>query len=307
MAWGITDIPSQSGRLAVVTGGNGGLGLETARALARAGAEVVIAARNPEKAAGALADIRSSNPEARVSAEALDLSQLASVRDFVSRWLRERGPLDLLVNNAGIMAIPHARSADGFEMQLATNHIGHFALTLGLMPALQASAAGRVVTVASAMHLIGRIRFDDIDGDKGYSPWLWYGQSKLANLLFTAELDRRLRKARSKVSALAAHPGYAATDLQHVAPKARGAVLESAIMTIGNAAFAQSAAAGALPTLRAATDPGAQGGQYYGPRWLGWFGDPVVVGRSRGARDETVAERLWALSEERSGLSLALA
>lgn len=306
MAWSAADIPDQSGRVAIVTGGNGGLGLETARALARAGCEVILAARNATKAESALADLHESVPTARAAVWSLDLSSLASVREFSARWLRERGALDLLVNNAGVMALPRTLSADGFEMQFATNHLGHFALTLGLMPALQAGTSARVVTVSSAMHMVGRIRFDDIDGAAGYSPWPWYGQSKLANLLFTAELDRRLRKGRSRVASLAAHPGYAATDLQYVAGRVRGATLETAFMHVGNTVFAQSAANGALPTLRAATDPVAEGGQYWGPQWLGWFGAPTLVGRSSAARDEAVAGKLWALSEARTGLSLAL-
>ncbi len=306
MAWSAADIPDQSGRVAIVTGGNGGLGLETARALARAGCEVILAARNATKAGSALADLYESVPTARAAVWSLDLSSLASVREFSARWLRERGALDLLVNNAGVMALPRTLSADGFEMQFATNHLGHFALTLGLMPALQAGTSARVVTVSSAMHMVGRIRFDDIDGAAGYSPWPWYGQSKLANLLFTAELDRRLRKSRSRVASLAAHPGYAATDLQYVAGRVRGAAVETAFMRVGNTIFAQSAADGALPTLRAATDPAAEGGQYWGPQWLGWFGAPTLVGRSSAARDEEVAGKLWALSEARTGLSLAL-
>ncbi len=306
MAWTEADIPDQSGRVAIVTGGNGGLGLESSRMLAAAGAEVVIAARNETKAAEAVAAIRESVPEARLSVQPLDLSSLVSVRAFVQRWLAERGALDILVNNAGVMAIPRSLSADGFEMQLATNHLGHFALTLGLMPALQRAATARVVTVSSTVHFGGRIHFDDLDGERGYSPWPWYFQSKLANLLFVAELDRRLRSARSSVAALAAHPGYSATDLQFVAGRARGAAAEQTLMSFANAAFAQSAAAGALPSVQAATDPAALSGEYWGSRWLGWFGAPARVGRSGAARDEQVAARLWEVSEARTGLSLAL-
>ena len=306
MAWSASDIPTLRGRTAIVTGGNGGLGLHTAAGLAQNGADVVIAARNTEKADAALNTIRAVAPEARVEAWALDLSSLASVRSFVERWLSERGALDLLANNAGIMAIPRTLSADGFEMQLATNHLGHFALTLGLMPALQRAPAARIVTVSSGMHWMGSLHLDDLDGERGYDAWAWYSQSKLCNLLFTAELDRRLRSAKSAVAALAAHPGYAATDLQQVAPKQTGSTFGSALFTLGNAMFAQSAAAGALPTLRAATDPEAQGGEFFGPRFLGWFGAPSQSARSSAAKDAKLAATLWEVSELRTGLSLAL-
>jgi NAD(P)-dependent dehydrogenase (short-subunit alcohol dehydrogenase family) len=307
MAWTEADVPDLSGRVMIVTGGNGGLGLETSRILAKAGAEVVIAARNAQKAEAALATVRAAAPQAAVSVWPLDLSSLASVRAFTARWLAERGALDVLVNNAGVMALPRTLSAEGYEMQFATNHLGHFALTLGLMPALQARPGARVVTVASAAHWFGTLHLDDPDGAKGYDAWLWYGQSKLCNLLFTAELDRRLRAAKAGVAALAAHPGYAATDLQHVAPRQTGNTLAAVTMKLGNSLVAQSAASGALPTVRAAVDPAAESGQYYGPRVLGWFGAPALASRSAAAKDEAVARALWALSEERTGLSLAVA
>lgn len=307
MAWTVREIPDQSGRVVVVTGGNGGLGLETARMLAAAGAEVVIAARNAQKAEGALATIRASAPEAKVSVLPLDLSSLASVRSFTERWLGERGTLDVLVNNAGVMAIPRTLSADGYEMQFATNHLGHFALTLGLMPALQARPGARVVTVSSAVHWAGSVYLDDLDGAASYQSWGRYAQSKLCNLLFTAELDRRLRAARADVKSLAAHPGYAATDLQHVAPRQTGSTIGALTMTVGNSLVAQSAANGALPTVRAATDPAAESGQFWGPRVFGWFGAPVLAARASAAKDEALARKLWEVSEARTGLSLALA
>ncbi len=306
MAWSEAEIPDQSGRVAVVTGGNGGLGLHTARMLAAKGASVVIAARNAEKAEGALATIRAAVPDAKVEVWPLDLSSLASVRAFVQRWLAERGAIDVLVNNAGVMAIPRTLSVDGFEMQLATNHIGHFALTLGLMPALQKATAARVVTVSSGMHWVGSLHSGDLDGERGYEAWAWYGQSKLCNLLFTAELDRRLRGAKSSVSSLAAHPGYAATDLQQVGPQQSGSRFAAGFFAFGNALFAQSAADGALPTVRAATDPGAVGGDFFGPRVLSWFGAPERSMRSSAAKDPKLALALWEESERRTGLSLAV-
>ncbi len=304
MAWSEADIPSQAGRTAVVTGGNGGLGLETARMLAAAGAHVVIAARNAAKAEGAAATIRASVADAKLEIQPLDLSSLGSVAAFVAAWTRDERPLDLLINNAGIMAIPRALSADGFEMQFATNHLGHFALTLGLIPALLRTAGPRVVTVASGTHWAGRLREDDLDGAAGYGPWEAYAQSKLCNLLFTGALDRRLRAAGSPLSALAAHPGYAATDLQQVAPRQTGSAVSSFFMTVGNTLFAQSAAAGALPTVQAATDPAAEGGQYWGPRVLGWVGAPALAARSSAAKDAALADRLWAISEARTGCHL---
>ncbi len=297
MAYGEADIPDQRGRLAIVTGGSGGLGWETARMLAKAGAHVVIAARSPTKAADAVARLRAVVPDASVEVQALDLASLANVREFCARWAEGGRTIDLLINNAGIMAVPHGRSPEGFELQLATNHLGHFALTMGLWPSLAPRAGTRVVNVSSGMHHTGRIRFDDLDGDRGYSPWPWYGQSKLANLLFTLELDRRLRAAGSPIGALAAHPGYAATELQG----RTGNALWSGVMGVGNAIFAQSAAAGALPTVRAAVDPAAESGQYWGPGVLGWFGAPALSSRSAASRDAAVAAKLWEVSETRTG------
>ena len=307
MGWSATNLPDQSGRRVVVTGGNGGLGLETARQLAAAGAEVLIAARNAEKCDAAVASIGRSVPGARVSWRSLDLSSQAAVREFTAWYLDQRSPLDLLVNNAGVMALPFSRTVDGWEKQLATNHFGHFALTLGLMPALQARPGARVVTVASGMHWVGSWPEGDVDAEAGYSPWARYALTKLCNLLFTAELDRRLRAAGAQVAALAAQPGYAATDLQFVASRETGERVQSALMWLGNHTIAQSAEAGAWPTVRAATDPEAQGGEYWGPRVLGWFGAPARAARSRAAQDAELAGRLWALSEARTGLSLALA
>jgi len=286
--WSSSDIPSQAGRTIVVTGANSGLGLSTARELARAGARVVLAVRDTAKGEAAAATM-TGDREVR----ALDLADLASVRAFADGWT---GDLDVLVNNAGIMAIPERRTADGFEMQIGTNHLGHFALTNLLLPHL----TDRVVTVSSTAHRTGTIRLDDLNWDQGgYKPWAAYGQSKLANLLFTLELQRRFDDAGSSLRAFAAHPGYAATNLQ----SASESKLMLALMRIGNKVVAQSEDMGALPTLFAATQD-LPGNTYVGP---GGFqqqrGHPVVVDRSAKASDADVAARLWTLSEELTGVS----
>lgn len=303
-AWTAAEVPPQDGRVAVVTGANSGLGLETARVLAGRGAQVVLACRNPEKARAAQDEIAhsASRPDAVVTM-LLDLASLASVRAFAAA-LRERFPtLHLLVNNAGVMAIPRARTADGFEMQLGTNHLGHFALTGLLLERLLAAPDARIVNVSSSMHRVGRIAFDDLQGERRYGPWRAYGQSKLANLLFTFELQRRLARAGASAIAAAAHPGYAATQLQEVGPKARNAVLMTWAVGFGNRLLAQDAAMGALPSLHAATAPGVRGGDYFGPdSWFEMRGHPRRVGTTPRAHDEAAAARLWKVSEELTGV-----
>jgi len=303
MAWTERDISDQSGKVAVVTGANSGIGLEAARMLAEQGMEVVLACRNREKGEVGAAAIRQRAPVAAVRVEALDLSSLASVRAFAEKAARTLPRIDLLVNNAGVMAIPRALTADGFEMQLGTNHLGHFALTGLLLGSLLAAQAGRVVTISSGAHHFGRMDFDDLMGERRYEKWRAYGQSKLANLLFFHELDRRLRRARKALRSVAAHPGYAATNLQYVGPALEGSALSRAIMSFGNRVIAQSAAMGALPTVRAATDPFAVGGSYYGPDGFRELrGHPVLVRTSRRARSEEDARRLWAVSEGLTGV-----
>ncbi|WP_244188181.1 oxidoreductase [Streptomyces regalis] len=289
-AWDATRLPDLAGRTAVVTGANSGIGLTAADALGRAGAHVVFAVRDLERGRAAAATVNGSTEVRR-----LDLADLSSVREFADAW--QGRPLDLLINNAGVMMLPQQRTADGFEMQFGTNHLGHFALTNLLVPYV----ADRVVTVSSGAHRWGdaRIRFEDLDFASDYNPQRAYAQSKLANLLFTLELQRRLAEAGSSVRALAAHPGYAATNLQSHAgnPVMRG------FMKIGNRFFAQDDRAGALPTLYAATQdlPGAS---YVGPDGLGEMrGAPTLVGRSAAASDAGVARRLWTVSEELTGVS----
>lgn len=301
--WSQADVPDQAGRTYVITGANSGIGLEAARVLARRGARLWLACRNLDKAARAIEGLRVESPAASVQVRALDLSDLASVRAFAEATLAEVGDLHGLINNAGIMAIPRRLTRDGFEMQLGTNHLGHFALTGLLLPALLRTPGSRVVTVSSAAHRMGRIHFDDLQLERGYGEWKAYGQSKLANLLFAFELDRRLRRAGHETRSLACHPGYANTDLQHVAPRETGNRLMGAMMGFFNGLVAQSAADGALPTLRAATDPGAQGGEYYGPAgFMEVSGPPVRVDSTDRAQDLADAERLWGVSEELTGV-----
>jgi NAD(P)-dependent dehydrogenase (short-subunit alcohol dehydrogenase family) len=293
--WDAGQIPDQSGRVAVVTGANSGLGLVTARELARHGALVVMACRNLDKGRAAQAEVAATASGPKPELESLDLASLSSVRSFAERFKQNHEHLDLLVNNAGVMAPPRRRTADGFELQFGTNHLGHFALTNLLLPLMEGREDARVVTLSSTAHKIGRISFDNLNGDRRYFRWNAYGQSKLANLLFALELDRRLRAQGSTVKSLAAHPGYAATNLQSAAAP----LIDRLVMKVGNAVVAQSDEMGALPVLFAATQPGADGGLYIGPDGPGeQRGHPKVVKPSGAARDEDTASRLWDVSEE---------
>ncbi|MCX4878727.1 MULTISPECIES: oxidoreductase [unclassified Streptomyces] len=288
--WNITDIPDQTGRTAVVTGANSGLGIATVEALAGAGAHVVLAVRDPKRGEAAAARVNGS-----VEVRRLDLADLASVREFAAGW---QGDLDLLVNNAGVMNIPESATKDGFETQFGTNHLGHFALTNLLLR----HVTDRVVTVSSGAHRMPgspRIHFDNLNLTGEYAPIKAYSQSKLANLLFTLELQRRLAGSGSSVRALAAHPGYAATSLQ----SHDGSALRRALMQVTNRFVAQDSKAGALPTLYAAVQdlPGAS---YVGPDGLGEMrGAPTLVGRSPAASDPAAARRLWTVSEELTGVT----
>ena len=286
--WSTADIPSQAGRTAVVTGANSGLGLETARALAAAGAHVVLAVRDVARGEQAAAALTGD-----VEVRRLDLADLTSVRAFAAAW---SGDLDVLVNNAGIMAVPEARTADGFELQFGTNHLGHFALTNLLLP----HVTDRVVTVSSMLHRSGRIELDDLNWERRtYSANAAYGQAKLANLLFTLELQRRLSAAGSTVRALAAHPGWAATNLQGRS----GNRVKDAAMALGNRVVASSSAQGALPTLFAAVAD-LPGGSFTGPDGQLMRGAPTLVGRSPAASDPAMAQRLWRASAGLTGIDL---
>jgi NAD(P)-dependent dehydrogenase (short-subunit alcohol dehydrogenase family) len=294
--WDAERIPDQTGRGAVVTGANSGLGLVVARELARKGALVVLACRNMDKGRAALAEVKAAATGPEPELEELDLASLSSVRWFAERFKAGHDGLDLLINNAGVMASPRRHTADGFELHLGTNHLGHFALTNLLLPLMEGREDARVVTESSNAHkTVRRIAFDNLNGDRHYFRWNAYGQSKLANLMFALELDRRLRAQGSTVKSLAAHPGYSSTNLQSAAAP----VVDRMIMKVTNAAVGQSAEMGALPTLYAATEPGLAGGTYVGPNGIAeQRGYPRVVRPNRVARDEQAAGRLWEVSEE---------
>ena len=289
--WSTTDIPDLTGRSAIVTGANSGIGRAAAAALARAGARVVLAVRDTDKGRAAAATMPGETDVRR-----LDLASLASIREFAAAW---EGDVDLLINNAGVMVPPFTRTEDGFELQFGTNHLGHFALTNLLL----GHVTGRVVTVSSTGHRMGKIDFGDLNWERrSYSPWRAYGQSKLANLLFTAELQRRLTAAGSGVLATAAHPGYASTNLQFHS----GRRVFDIVSGIGNRLLAQDEDGGALPTLYAATAD-VPGDSFAGPGgFMEQRGAPKLVGRSDAAKDADVARRLWDVSEELTGVRFPL-
>jgi NAD(P)-dependent dehydrogenase (short-subunit alcohol dehydrogenase family) len=298
--WTAERISDQSGRTAIVTGANSGLGLAVSRELARKGARVLLACRDTGKGARALQTLQREVPRAELRLVALDLASLQSVQAFAEQYLScTDHDLDLLINNAGVMAPPRRQTSDGFELQLGTNFLGHFALTARLIAAMQGRPNARVVTVSSNAHKMGRIDFDDLQSERRYNRWRAYAQSKLADLSFALELDRRLRLAGSSVKSVGAHPGYAATNLQTAAPP----MLDQLTMRLTNLLVAQSAEQGALPLLYAATEPGLEGGEYVGPDGVGEFrGHPHLTRPTRAARDEHVAERLWQVAEELTGV-----
>jgi len=299
--WTASDIPPQQGRTIVVTG-TGGLGFEDALALARAGGEVILAGRNPQKGADAIARIRQSVPEAEIVFERLDLASLKSVAEFSDRLASERQSIDVLVNNAGVMVPPQRRETeDGFELQLGTNYLGHFALTAHLLPLLRKGRDARVVTLSSVAARAGAINFDDLNAERSYKPMPVYGQSKLACLMFALELERRSRAGGWGVRSIAAHPGISRTDLLLNAP---GEFSLERIMRSLLPFLFQPAAQGALPTLFAATAPDAEGGAYYGPDKMGETrGHPAPAKVPPQALDATAAARLWRVSEVLTGVS----
>jgi NAD(P)-dependent dehydrogenase (short-subunit alcohol dehydrogenase family) len=305
--WSLDDIDSASGKVVLVTGATSGIGFEAALGFARKGARVLLGARNRDKARAAAERIQAEVPDAALDVVAMDLASLASVR-AASTALHERSErLDVLCNNAGVMALPYARTVDGFELQLGTNHLGHFALTGLLLDRLLGTTGSRVVTVSSFAHHPGRIDFDDLQSERSYDKWRAYAQSKLANLLFMRALDRRLRAAGASTISVACHPGYAATGLQSVGPELEGSRVAAAIYRFANAWIAQDARMGALPTLCAALAPAIDGGDFIGPRGpLQLRGHPRRVGSSARARDADAAERLWRVSEELTGVRYEL-
>jgi NAD(P)-dependent dehydrogenase (short-subunit alcohol dehydrogenase family) len=303
MSWTTRDIPDLSGRTAVVTGANGGLGLETARALAGAGAHVVMAVRDQKKAASAADDIRGSHATASLEIVALDLGSLSSVREAARCIADTHDTIDVLVNNAGLMAVPERRTVDGFEMQLGVNHLGHWALTALLLPALLRADAARIVTVTSTAHHMGRAvdpHNPNLEGS--YGPWKAYGQSKLANFHFAIGLQRELGKAGAPASSLVAHPGLTNTELQATSVTESGGTFWTRFFHGLAGSTGMSPAAGALPQIRAATDPAARGGEFYAPRFVN-NGPPVRRPILRPGMSSGIA-RLWEVSERATGLAI---
>jgi protochlorophyllide reductase len=297
--WTADDIVDLTGRTAVVTGANSGLGLETSAALAAHGATVVMASRNSDRLQSAIAEVHKRHPDAEIEPALLDLASLASVREAAATIGSAHPNIDFLIDNAGVMAIPRAETADGFEMQLGTNYLGHFALTGLLLPALLATPGSRVVLVTSLMRRVGRIDFDDLHGRARYGRWSAYGQSKLADLMFAVELNRRLRASKADTIAVAAHPGYAATNLQ-----AGTSWFQNTYLALGNHLFAQPAYAGAWPQLYAATAATVQGGELYGPGQAGGSrGYPKRDRIEARALDETTGRRLWNASVQATAIS----
>lgn len=302
--WTPEYIPDLSGKVIVVTGANSGIGLETARELARRGADTILACRSAERGEQAIADLRAEIPDAKAALMMLDLASLASIEQFTAEFANTHSRLDVLVNNAGIMAVPYSLTEDGFESQMGVNHLGHFALTGRLLGVLLNTPGARVVNVASTAHRGGRMDFDNLLFENGrYSPFRAYCRSKLANLLFTLDLQRRFEQAGVEALALSAHPGMAATNIGNHLSGHRIFNITGFL----SSGIVQSASMGALPTLRAAVDPGAGGGQYYGPRGLaGQRGYPGVVSSTAASRNAKAAASLWEASVRLTGTDYSL-
>jgi NAD(P)-dependent dehydrogenase (short-subunit alcohol dehydrogenase family) len=306
MSWTAQDIPDQTGRTAIVTGANSGIGYVTARELARRGARVLLACRSERRGKEAVERLHREIPGARVGYRHLDLADLSSVRAFAKGYDGGGGgdTLDLLINNAGVMALPRGATADGFETQFGVNHLGHFALTGLLLPRLLATPGSRVISVSSIMHTLGDIDLGDLNSERSYRRWIAYGRSKTANLLFVHELSRRLAAlGAAHPLAASAHPGYAATNLQTTGPRLSGRPLAARAMSLGNHLFAQSPDSGALPTLDAATAPGVAPDSFTGPRVLNWRGSPAPSWRASRTLDDRTGELLWAASEQLTGVT----
>ncbi|MGZ3099008.1 oxidoreductase [Streptomyces sp. H62] len=301
--WNVGDIPGQDGRVAVVTGGNGGLGYVVARELARKGASVVLACRDAGRGSAAVERLRGEVPDAAVELARLDLGDLASVREFAHGLPYER--VDLLVNNAGVMALPYGTTADGFETQFGVNHLGHFALTGLLLPTLLATPGARIVTVSSMLHALAKVDPRDLNNVRRYGRWTAYARSKSANLLFTHELARRLaaQGGAADLRAVAAHPGYAETGLQTAGPRAEGRRIAEGLMVLANRVVAQSPEGGALPVLYAATAPEVPSDSFTGPSFAMWRGAPAPSWRAPWTTDDAMGERLWAASERLTGVT----
>lgn len=305
MKWTIEKMGNLNGKVVIVTGANSGLGYYTTLAFARKGAEVIMAVRNLEKGKSAAKNIKASMNRADLKLMQLDLADLDSVKSFADNFKKEYKKLNILVNNAGLMALPESRTKQGFEMQFGVNHLGHFALTLLLADMLTKTENSRIVTVSSLAHKIGRINFSDLNWNSSYKKWAAYGQSKLANLLFTEELQRRLKESGKSSIAVSAHPGYAATNLQTKGAIMEGSKINKWFNEMANKIFAQSAEMGALPTLYAAVDPELNGAEFIGPDRLGGLkGNPTIAKVNGNKLDPEVARKLWEVSEELTGLKL---
>lgn len=301
--WSKANIPDLTGKVALVTGANSGLGYEVSLALAEKGAQVILACRDVAKGNQAAAQIRQATAQGSVTVQALDLAELAAIRRFAEAFQQEHATLDILCNNAGLMAIPRRETADGFEMQLGTNHLGHFALTGLLLTPLMNTPGARVVHVSSGLHERGTINFADLMGKQHYDKWAAYSQSKLANLLFAYELQRKFSAAGVRALSIGAHPGYAATNLQSVGPTMEGSFLARMGMALANRLVAQSAASGALPLLYAAVDPAVNGCDYIGPTgFQGMRGAPGKVRSNAESYNETIAAHLWEVSVALTGV-----
>ncbi len=292
--WTVENTPSQIGKVVIVTGANTGIGFDTARVLAEKGANVILAVRNIGKGEVAAKRIRDKFADAEIQAMELDLAELDSVKNFADNFAKDHSQLDLLINNAGVMIPPYTKTKDGFELQFGTNHLGHFALTAHLLDVLKQTNESRVVNVASLAHTRGDLDFEDLNWEnRSYSKWTAYGDSKLANLYFTYELQRKFEENDYDTIAVAAHPGGTSTDLAR----------HSFLLGIFGSILGQSSAMGALPTVRAATDEGVLGGEYYGPDGFGeFYGDPVRVDSNDLSMDEIISSRLWKISEEMTGV-----
>ena len=304
--WSAEDMPAMDDRRVVVTGANSGIGFEGTKAFARAGATVVMACRSTERGERAAGEIREAVPDATLDVRRCDLADLGSVREFAAGVRGTYDDLHVLCNNAGVMAVPRSETTDGFETQLGVNHLGHFALTGHLLDRLVTGAGeSRIVTHSSGAHEMGGVDFEDLHREDDYGKWEAYGQSKLANLLFAYELQRRLERAGiDGTESVACHPGYADTNLQYRGPEASGSRVRYGIMKVANTVFAQSATKGALPMLYAATAAGVEGGDYYGPGgFLGMRGPPEEQESNDASYDEADAERLWEVSEEVTGVT----
>ncbi|MCX4247485.1 oxidoreductase [Paraliomyxa miuraensis] len=301
--WTADDIPDLSDRVVVVTGANSGLGFHTARILARQGAQVIMACRSEAKAREAADRIDDERPSGRVEPWALDLASLRSIEAFAKRLASQYEEIHALCNNAGVMALPYGKTEDGFEMQLGTNHLGHYALTGRLLPLLLAAEGSRVVTVSSLVHKMGRMRWDDLQSEHRYQKWPAYAQSKLANLLFTYELQRRLSAAKVETIAIASHPGYASTNLQAAGARMMGSSLRARVMEVANRVAAQSAEMGAMPSLYALTAEDVRGGDFVGPGGpMQMWGYPTKVEPASQAKDLEQAAQLWAVSQRLTGV-----